>query len=209
MKGTFITLEGGEGAGKSTQARLLADRLTAHGYTPLLTRQPGGTPGAERLRTLLLQGDHALSLRAEILVHFAARLDHIEHMIAPALAEGRIVICDRFCDSTLAYQGYGLGHGDPGTLAFICSLIDLTALKPDLTLLLDLPRDHARSRLNNRGSQLDHYERLDEAFHHRVADGFLRIARDAPGRVVSVPADGDIDLVHQAILREVERRLPA
>lgn len=209
MNGLFVTIEGGEGAGKSTQAGLLADRLVAQGRKVVRTREPGGTPGAERLRAFLLQGGHALSLRAEILVHFAARLDHVEHMIAPALAEGTTVICDRFSDSTLAYQGYGLGHGDPAGLGFIRRLIDLTTLTPDLTLLLDLPRGHARDRLDGRGSQPDRYERLDEAFHRRVADGFRLIAHDAPDRVVIVPADGDIDQVHRAILREVEQRLPA
>lgn len=206
MSGIFITLEGGEGVGKSTQARLLADRLAARGRKLLLTREPGGSPGAERLRTFLLTGDHGLSLRAEILLHFASRLDHVEQTIAPALAEGVIVICDRFCDSTLAYQGYGLGHGDAASLAFIQALIDLTPLTPDLTLLLDLPRGDALQRLQTRGTQVDRYERLDEAFHGRVADGFRQIAGQAPGRVVTIPAGATVDRVHDALVREVEQR---
>lgn len=208
MNGIFITLEGGEGAGKSTQSALLADRLVAKGWSLLHTREPGGSPGAERLRSLLLAGEHGLSLHAEILIHFASRFDHIERTIAPALAEGRLVICDRFFDSTLAYQGYGLGHADPGVLAFIRRLIDLTPLVPDLTLLLDLSRDAAQIRLAGRGTKADRYERLDEAFHQRVAEGFRQIARDAPGRVALVPADRDVDQVLQTLLHEVEQRFP-
>ena len=206
MSGLFVTLEGGEGAGKSTQSRLLAQRLEKHRRL-LHTREPGGAAGAERLRTLLLEGDHGLSLRAEILVHFAARFDHVEHTIIPALAEGNLVICDRFFDSTLAYQGYGLGHGEAEPLAFIRDLIALTPLKPDLTLLLDLPREVARQRLTRRGDAPDRYERLDEAFHLRVADGFRRIARAAPERIVVVDAGGTMEQVHRTLLDKVERRL--
>lgn len=209
MTGILITLEGGEGAGKSTQSRLLADRLAATGRAVVCTREPGGAPGAERLRTLLLQGDHALSLRAEILVHFASRLDHIERTIDPALAAGSLVICDRFFDSTLAYQGYGLGRGDPDTLSFICSLIALTHRKPDLTFLLDLPRDVARGRVDRRGLDPDRYERLDEAFHQRVADGFHAIARACPERVVTVDAGGNADALHLTLLDKIRQRIPA
>ena len=208
MSGLFVTLEGGEGAGKSTQSRLLAERLERNGRSLLHTREPGGAAGAERLRTFLLEGDHGLSLRAEILVHFAARLDHVERTIIPALAEGRVVICDRFFDSTLAYQGYGLGHGEAEALAFIRALIALTPLVPDLTLLLDLPREAARQRLTSRGTDPDRYERLDEAFHLRVAEGFRQVARAAPERIMVVDATGDAEQVHRALLDRVEERLP-
>ncbi len=207
MSGLFVTLEGGEGAGKSTQARLLADRLAKNSHRVLHTREPGGAAGAERLRSLLLEGDHGLGLRAEILVHFAARFDHVEHTIVPALAEGRLVICDRFFDSTLAYQGFGLGMGEAGPLTFIRDLIALTPLTPDLTLLLDLPRELARQRLTRRGRDPDRYERLDEAFHRRVADGFRQIARTAPERIVTIDAAGDVEGVHRALLDRVEERL--
>lgn len=207
MTGLFVTLEGGEGAGKSTQSRLLADRLARDGHAVLHTREPGGAAGAERLRSLLLEGDHGLSLRAEILVHFAARFDHVEHTIAPALAEGRLVICDRFFDSTLAYQGFGLGRGGAEPLAFIHNLIALTPLTPDLTLLLDLPRELARPRLTRRGRDPDRYERLDDAFHLRVGDGFRQIARTAPERIVTIDAAGDVEQVHRALLDRVEERL--
>ena len=206
MTGLFVTLEGGEGAGKSTQSRLLADRL-ARNHTLLHTREPGGAVGAERLRALLLEGDHGLSLRAEILVHFAARFDHVERTIAPALADGRLVICDRFFDSTLAYQGFGLGMGEAEPLAFIRSLIALTPVAPDLTLLLDLPRDVARQRLTRRGGDPDRYERLDDAFHRRVADGFRQIAHTAPQRIVTIDASAGVEQVHRALLQQVEERL--
>ena len=207
-RGLFITLEGGEGAGKSTQARLLAEALDRRGRAVLRTREPGGAPGAERLREFLLAGDHGLSLRAEVLMHFAARADHIERTIRPALDAGQIVICDRFFDSTLAYQGYGLGHGEPALLDFIGRLIDLTGLVPDLTLLLEVPRDLARSRMQQRGGGSDRYERLDEAFHLRVADGFGLIAAQAPGRITSTDAAADIGDVQRALLTEIDRRLP-
>ena len=208
MSGLFVTIEGGEGAGKSTQSRLLSNALAADGRKLLQTREPGGAPGAERLRSLLLNGDHSLSLRAEILVHFASRLDHIERTIAPALADGMLVICDRFTDSSLAYQGYGLGLGDPEILGFIESLIALTPLKPDLTLLLDVPRDVASLRLTRRGTDPDRYERLDEAFHLRVAEGFRRIAAQAPARVVTIDAGVGVEQVHRLLLDEVTNRSP-
>lgn len=208
MTGSFITLEGGEGAGKSTQARLLAASLKADGRRLLSTREPGGAPGAERLRTLLLAGDHGLALRAEILVHFAARFDHVERTIAPALADGMLVVCDRFFDSTLAYQGYGLAHGDPDTLAFIESLIALMPVVPRLTLLLDVPRSVAIRRLDGRGGDPDRYERLDEAFHRRVAEGFRAMAAYSPERFVTVEAGAAIETVQARLLDEVRQRLP-
>ncbi len=207
--GLFVTLEGGEGVGKSTQARLLADRLAACGHRPLHTREPGGAPGAERLRAFLLAGDHQLDLHAEILLHIAARFDHVERTIRPALAEGRLVVCDRYVDSTLAYQGYGLGRGDPGILAFIRALIDLTPLLPDLTLLLDLPRARARARLQNRDGDPDRYERLDDAFHARVAAGYREIARDQPQRVRRIDAAGTVEQVNDALLDAVTVHLRA
>ncbi len=203
----FITLEGGEGVGKSTQARLLADALAANGLRPLHTREPGGAPGAERLRTLLLAGDHELGLHSEILLHLAARLDHLENTIRPALAAGRVVVCDRYHDSTRAYQGYGLGQGDPQVMAFIRTLIGITPPAPDLTLLLDLPREQARARLRHRGTDADRYERLDEAFHNRVAAGYREIAHAEPGRIRLIDAAGTVEEVHRRLLDAVADRL--
>lgn len=202
--GSLITIEGGEGAGKTTQVRKLADSLTARGHDVLCTREPGGTEGAEALRRFLLDQEHHLSLRAEAMVHFAARIDHIDQAIRPALAAGRIVLCDRFSDSTLAYQGYGLGYGDPAILKFIGELIGLLDIQPRLTLILELPRADGRSRLQQRGEGSDRYEALDDAFHERVADGFRAIARGSPRRCVLVPAAGSIEAVHRSLLSAME-----
>ena len=143
----FITIEGGEGAGKSAQAGLLAKALRARGLAVLCTREPGGAPGAEVLRGLLLGGSVDWSPRAEVMLHFAARAEHVDKTIRPALAAGIWVVCDRFFDSTLAYQGYGQG-ADRG---FISALIGWVGLEPDLTVLLDVPDAVGASRLRQRG----------------------------------------------------------
>ena len=201
MTGRFITLEGGEGAGKSTQARLLAEALTARGVPVLRTREPGGAPGAEVLRGLLLGGEVAFSPHAETLLHFAARAEHVERIIRPALAAGMWVVCDRFYDSTLAYQGYGLGVDR----AFIAALIGLVGVHPDLTVVLDVSERVAVARQVQRGMDADRYERMDAFFHRRVNAGFREIAASAPGRCVLVSADGTTEAVHGAILRAVGR----
>lgn len=195
----FITLEGGEGAGKSTQTRLLAEALCALGVPVLRTREPGGARGAERLRALLLSGEITWSPRAETLLHFAARAEHVARTIRPALDAGMWVVCDRFYDSTMAYQGSGQG-ADP---AFIQAQIGLLGIRPDLTLMLDASPTVASERLRRRGGGLDRYEREDPAFHARTSEAFLRIARAEPGRCRIVPADGDPATVHRMILTVV------
>ena len=205
--GLFITLEGGEGAGKSTQARLLAEALRAEGHTVLLTREPGGTPGAEEIRNLLLFGKVDLSWRAEILMHMAARSDHLDNAILPALERGEIVVCDRFHDSTLAYQGYGVGQGSPEVLAFLNGARKLVNFEPDLTLMLELPRAQALERLNARGGQTDRYEGQAEAFHERVLAGFDAIASADPLRVKRVDAGQTPEAVSAALLQAVQNRL--
>ncbi|MFT8517111.1 dTMP kinase [Acetobacter persici] len=182
-KGLFVTLEGSEGVGKSTQLRLLQSALASLGHDVLTTREPGGSPGAEDLRQLLLFGKNPLSLRAEILTHFAARADHLDNMITPALARGQIVVCDRFTDSTMAYQGYGRAEGDPDVLDLIARLQNQLGQDPDVTFLLEAPRNVARLRLAARGAPVDRYEQSDEAFHARVSAGFREIARQNTGRV--------------------------
>jgi dTMP kinase len=200
MAGLLVTIEGGEGAGKSTQARLLAETLIARGHDVLLTREPGGAPGAEALRAFLLQQDHGLSLRAEAMTHFAARIDHIDNTVQPALNQGRLVLCDRFSDSTLAYQGYGLGKGDPAILAFIRQLTALLDVQPSRTLILDVPREEGRRRLQQRGQRSDRYESLDEGFHTRVAEGFREIARGAAERCLLISSVGSVQAVHQRMV---------
>jgi dTMP kinase len=200
---SFITLEGGEGAGKSTQARLLADALVALGLPVLRTREPGGAPGAEVLRGLLLGGSVDWSAPAEALLHFAARAEHVEQTIRPALAAGMCVVCDRFFDSTMAYQGYGQGVDR----VMITTLIGLLGIVPDVTLVLDVSDAVAVARQIERGGDTDRYERLGALFHARVRQGFRDIAATAPERCVMVPADGSREDVHRAIMRALRSRL--
>jgi dTMP kinase len=201
--GRFITLEGGEGAGKSTQAHLLADALVALGLPVLRTREPGGAPGAELLRNLVLGDSVEWSALAETLLHFAARAEHIEKAIRPALAAGMWVVCDRFFDSTMAYQGYGLG----ADRAAIATLTGLLGIAPDVTLVLDVSGAVAVARQLKRGADADRYERLDALFHARVNQGFRDIAAAAPERCVLIAADGSQDDVHAAIMRGLRARL--
>jgi dTMP kinase len=201
--GRFITLEGGEGAGKSTQAQLLADALVALGLPVLRTREPGGAPGAEILRNLLLGDSVDWSPPAETLLHFAARAEHVEKTIRPALAAGMWVVCDRFFDSTMAYQGYGLG-ADRATIATLTGLLGIV---PDVTLVLDVSDAVAIARQLARGADADRYERLDALFHARVNQGFRDIAAAAPERCVLIAADGSGDEVHAAIMLELGARL--
>jgi len=201
--GLFVTLEGGEGAGKTTQSALLADTLTARGVTVVGTREPGGAPGAEVLRDILLRGGVDWAAPAEALLHFAARTEHLHKTILPALARGSCVICDRFSDSTMAYQGYGQG----ADRHFIAELIRLLGRQPDLTIVLDVASDVATERMRRRGGDLDRYERLDASFHARVRRGFRAIAAAEPERCVMLDASGDVQTVHTAIMTKVLTRL--
>lgn len=209
MSGLFITFEGGEGAGKSTQTRLLHATLTERGHKVHLTREPGGSAGAEALRELILFSEAPLSQRAQALAHMAARADHLDSLILPALARGEIVICDRFHDSTLVYQGYGLARGDAASLDFIRSLRGLLACEPDLTLMLDVPPELGAARVAARGGKLDRYEQEEAAFHERIAEGFDKVAREAPQRVKRVDARRAPDQVADAILSIVTPYLPS
>lgn len=200
-QGRFITLEGGEGAGKTTQSGLLAQALTARGIGVLRTREPGGSPGAELLRGILLGGSIDWSPRAETLLHFAARAEHVAKTVRPAIEAGTWVICDRFYDSTMAYQGYGQG----ADRAFIAEQIRLLGIDPDLTLVLDVPEAVAVARMRQRGGDADRYERLDAGFHARVRQGFRAIAAAEPDRCVMVDASGDIEAVRAAIAAHIAR----
>jgi dTMP kinase len=198
----FISFEGGEGAGKSTQARRLAEALRQAGFEVVLTREPGGTSGAEAIRALLLNPATSLSPLADTLLHFAARADHVAQVIAPALKRGAVVISDRFFDSTLAYQGYGMGV----KLADIDALIRLITLKPDLTLILEVSESIAKNRLAQRGDAADRYERMDAAMMARVANGFREIAASEPERCRLLDASKDTDTVFAAILEAVKAK---
>jgi len=204
MRGRFITFEGGEGGGKSTQARRLAAHLAARGIPVLLTREPGGAPGAEAIRQVLL-GGQGLDPVAEAMLLFAGRREHLVQTIRPALAAGMWVLCDRFADSTLAYQVHGLGmkRATFDTLAALA----LEGTKPDLTLILDLPERDGMARAMARGVAADRYERLDAAFHARVRAGFLQLARDEPARCAVIDAGLPLDQVADAVAATVAARL--
>lgn len=204
-EGFFISFEGGEGAGKSTQIRRLAERLKAAGHDVVVTREPGGSPGAEAIRELLVNGSaDRWSPVTETLLMYAARRDHVERVIRPALARGAVVLCDRFADSTRAYQGAG---GDaPATL--IAALEDhvLGRTVPDLTLILDLPAEVGLRRAEARGGAA-RFESKGLAFHERLRAGYLEIARREPERCVVIDADAELDAVTQAIGGAVDKRL--
>ncbi len=201
--GVFITLEGGEGGGKSTQARKLADVLTARGRHVILTREPGGSPGAETIRKLLVEGaSNRWDGMTEALLHTAARRDHLVKTVWPAMDVGKVVISDRFYDSTIAYQGYG--HGlDVDTLRGLQKTA-LGDFKPDLTLILDLPAEIGLGRAQGRGGSETRYESMALAFHERLRAGFLEIAKAEPTRCRVIDANADIDSVHAAILSAVD-----
>ncbi len=210
MTGLFITLEGGEGTGKTTQIKLLAEKLQDSGHETVITREPGGTDEAEKIRELLVRRDGGdWTPMAEILLFFAARNMHIETLIKPALAEGKIVICDRFTDSTRAYQSYGHGM----ELDIIESLVQLSlgGFEPDLTFMLDLDveigLERAGKRLSDNGSNEDRFEQLDTGFHERLRQGFLEIAQRNPERCVIVEASQTIEEIAEEIERAVQERM--
>ena len=204
-RGKFLTVEGGEGAGKSTQVMLLVEALRRAGIDALATREPGGSPGAEAIRRLLLEGDtERWDAIGETLLFFAARRDHVARTIQPALAVGRWVVCDRFTDSTIAYQGYGRGL-PLGELSAL-QRFALDDFRPDLTLVLDLPVDKGLDRAASR-SAADRFERLDRRFHQRLRDGFRAIANAEPKRCALIDASAGIDSVYRAIVGTVMKRL--
>jgi len=205
-RGRFITFEGGEGGGKSTQVRCLAERLRASGLAVVATREPGGSPGAEAIRDLLVTGAaDRWSPLTETLLMYAARRDHIERVIAPALARGDWVVCDRFADSTRAYQG--AGGGAPESLIASLEREMLGDVRPDLTLILDLPVETGLTRAADRGTSAEtRFESKGTAFHQRLRDGFLAIAAAEPARCVVVDAAQAIDAVGEAIWRAVAER---
>jgi dTMP kinase len=205
IRGRFISIEGGEGAGKSTQVGLLVAALGRAGIPVRATREPGGSPGGEAIRRLLLEGEGGRwGAVSEALLLLAARYDHVTRVIAPALAQGECVVSDRFADSTTAYQGYGKG----------LALDDLAALHrfalgdfaPDLTVILDLPVEIGLARAAAR-STADRFERLDSNFHENLRQGFQRIAAENSARCVLIDASGDPQTVHRVVLDTIEHRL--
>ncbi len=205
-RGRFITFEGGEGAGKSTQVRRLAARLQAEGVAVVQTREPGGSPGAESIRDLVLNGSaDRWSPVTETLLMYAARRDHIERVIRPALDRGHWVICDRFADSTRAYQG-AAGGVDPALITALETHI-LETTKPDLTLVFDLPVEVGLARAHARAGSEMRFESKGAAFHERLRAGFLAIARAEPERCVLIDAAADMDAVEAGVWQGVRTRL--
>jgi len=203
--GLFITFEGGEGAGKSTQVRRLAAALEAQGRQVLQTREPGGSKGAEQIRTLLVTGaSDRWSGMTEALLNFAARSDHLARIIRPALQRGDIVLCDRFADSTMAYQGYAQGVG----AAAISALTDIVVedTRPDLTLIMDLPVAAGLARAAARGEGEDRYEKMGQAFHETLRAAFLDIAARAPKRCVVIDATGSEETIAEQIMAVIKAR---
>ncbi len=200
--GLFITLEGGEGAGKSTAAAKLAALLRAEGAEVLETREPGGTPGAEAVRDLLLSTDTKLDPLAQTLLHFAARADHVETVIRPALARGAVVVCDRYSDSTMAYQAYGQGVD----VASVASLMRLINLRPDITFMMEVPEIISKARLKARGKADDRYERMGAEVMARIALGFRAIAAAEPGRCVMINGNQKIEAVVAQMREAIKTR---
>lgn len=193
LPGTFISFEGIDGSGKSTQAQRLAETLRARDADVILTREPGGSPGAEEIRTLVLRGDPARwSAETEILLFTAARRDHLERTILPALEAGKVVLCDRFADSTRMYQG--LSRGDLRQI--VDTLHDLMiGREPDLTLLLDMDPGEGLDRALARGTKDDRFEGFGESLQSRMRDGFLNLARQFPERIRVIDGNRDADTV--------------
>lgn len=205
-RGLFITFEGGEGAGKSTQLRRLAARIEAGGRTVVVTREPGGAPGAEEIRRLVVTGTpDRWDALTEALLITAARRVHVEQTVRPALAAGSVVISDRFADSTLAYQG--CGHGVPRSTLDRLRRIAIGRLKPDLTLILDVPVETGLARAAARHGDETRFEGMERAFHERLRAGFLAIAAAEPGRCRVIDAAADVDQVESSIRTAVRDRL--
>lgn len=198
--GKFITLEGGEGVGKTTNVPFIKDYLLGKNIPVVVTREPGGTMMAEKIRDLLLHSnDEVVSSHAEILLMFAARAQHLKNVIKPALAQGTWVLCDRFTDATYAYQGGGRGM----SLEIISWLENFVQedLRPDLTLLLDVPIETGMARAKSRGGQFDRFESEQLHFFSQVRNAYLQQAQKYPGRIKVIMADQPLDIVQKEIIK--------
>ena len=205
-RGLFITLEGGEGAGKSTQARRLAARIGDFGREVVVTREPGGSAGGEAIRALLVEGAaERWSATTETLLMYAARRDHIERVIGPALERGAVVVCDRFADSTRAYQGAAGGAAD--SLIGALEREVLGEVRPDVTLILDLPVEIGLDRARARDPHASRFEKRDLAFHERLRESFLHLSRTEPARCEVIDASAPLDDVTSQVWAAVAPRL--
>ncbi len=208
---SFITFEGIEGCGKTTQLKLLAGLLEKHGHQVVTTREPGGCPIADKVRTILLDAENrAMVPLAELLLYAAARAQHVAEIVRPALTAGKIVLCDRFTDATMAYQGFGRGL-DPETIATLNRLA-IGQLWPELTILLDCPVEIGLSRAiaridNSQGAREERFELEARQFHQRVRDGYLQLAAQEPARFVRIDGGQDVQQVASAISSAVLARI--
>jgi dTMP kinase len=207
IRGKFITFEGGEGGGKSTQIRFLVEAIKKVGQSVIKTREPGGAPSAEQIRELLVSGAiDRWQPMTEALLNYAARVEHISQTIEPALKVGTWVLSDRFADSTIAYQGYG--HGlDLEKLADLQQIV-LEDFKPDMTIILDLTVKDGLRRANSRGDSENRYERMDKDFHNRLREGFLEIASAETSRCVVIDATQSVNDVRKSVLLAIYSKFP-
>ena len=194
MRGKFITFEGSEGCGKSTQSKLLYEYLKENGYKVIYLREPGGVKVSEKIRQLLLDPKNDMTAEAETLLYMAARSEVVNRIIKPALAKGKIIVCDRFLDSTIAYQGYGLGI-DVKTIKFIGKFATC-GISPDLTILLDLP---VRAGLKHRQFSKDRIEQRSFVYHELVRKGYLALAKAEPKRIKIVKLNQHISITQEKI----------
>ena len=204
MKGYFISVEGGDGSGKSTQIKKIETYLQEKGLDYILTREPGGTPVAEKIRELILDpANKALTGRAEMLLYAASRAQHVEEKILPALAEGKVVLSDRFTDSSIAYQAYGRGLGN---MVAEVNRIATGGKEPDLTIFLNITPAAGMARKNNQdGHVLDRLELEKAAFHETVYEGYLALARESGGRIADIDADRPADEVFADIKKRLDQ----
>lgn len=207
MKGKFITFEGADGGGKSTQVQLVATWLQQRGYEVVTTREPGGTVLAEKVRELVLDPNLPLNSTSQSLLYLAARSEHVEKVIRPALETGKIVLCDRFSDSTLVYQGLALGKelAELTVLQQLCSFAT-AGLEPDLTLVLDGRPEELAKRRELRGVT-DRYEQQGLDFQHKLRDGFLTLAKAEPERIKVLNAEGSMEEVAAAVQKAIANLL--
>lgn len=206
-RGQFITFEGGEGTGKTTQAERLAETLQNMGYETLLTREPGGTFGAEAIRNLVLTGTHdRWSGMTELLLMYAARIDHVEKLIKPALERGVWVISDRFADSSMAYQGYARGLGRDRVKGVHQAVMD--GFEPDLTILFDMDPVLAMKRVETRGEDLSRFDTESIEFHKELREAFIQIAADNSDRFVTLDASASREAVQTRILFFLSQKYP-
>ena len=202
----FITFEGADATGKTTQVALLAEAMQTAGFDCVLTREPGGTTTAESIRELVLDPAMQVGDRAELMLYLAARAEHVQKLIKPALEAGKIVICDRFMDSTLAYQGIARGLGVAEVLAV--NSFATGGLLPDITFLLHVDQAVAEARRQARGQAMDRLEAESVAFKERVRQGFLQVQSMYPERIRLIDAQRDVQVIHAEIMQHIKQICP-